>query len=761
MAMIELREYVHEIDSLVERGQIDEAIAHCRQILAVYPKYIDTYRLLGKAFLEQQKYSEAADVLQRVLSVFPDDFISQIGMSIIREDEGNLDSAIWHMERAFEVQNSNSAVQDELRRLYGRRDGKEPARIRLTRGTLVRMYIRGGLFPQAVAEIRAALNEDSNRLDLETVLVRALALANRKTEATEVATNLIQKLPYCYEANRLLAEVLPGTSRIDDAKIYMDRILSLDPYAVIPSMKHLASSSNGFRTIKLDRLDWKPSTATSEPPDWARTVGVQWEEPEAAQIPDWLKMPEEQPTSDFDITQNSSQTPSVPAFLQQTIPDEILGDQAFSLPEIDIEQPAIQHLVEEVSPELSKTEVEPNIPEETTEIQPANEQIESTAAAQEVKSEIPSENTLPDWLSQIRLESETTPEQEEVAATETVPPETVEPVANSDTNLPDWLLGFEKETASAAPTQEIKLAPPDLPKIESQPEIIDQNAETNHVVGDQLPDWLQHAYPEEQQPEVPSVTVEQIEKQQSVEIPAGQSAEAITESQSHEGWFPEEAGLAQASNEVADNKIQTEPQELENIPNPEESHPPIAANIEDFASIPSEVKIVPSESELPAAIAEDQVIEPAIETIAAGPEKGEWVSETQMMPPQTVYEASKLETQVVRPQSSIEKTEPTQADTQRWLEREGSTLTAEEAQQTFSKIVEFLQQGQLDEANPLLDKIISSGKYVDETIQNLQEATYRFPVDESIWQKLGDAYAHNNRIQDAINAYKKAEDLIQ
>lgn len=142
MAKIPLRAYIKEIENQIERGEIEQAVAHAKNILKSYPKNIDTYRLLGKAYLESQHFSEAADILQRVLSVIPDDFISQIGMSIIREDEGNLDASIWHMERAYEVQPFNPAVQEELRRLYGRRDGIEPPKIRLTRGALVRMYAR-------------------------------------------------------------------------------------------------------------------------------------------------------------------------------------------------------------------------------------------------------------------------------------------------------------------------------------------------------------------------------------------------------------------------------------------------------------------------------------------------------------------------------------------------------------------------------------------------------------------------------------------
>ncbi|NTV35340.1 MAG: tetratricopeptide repeat protein, partial [Anaerolineaceae bacterium] len=185
MARIPLRLYTKEIETLIEKGSIDEAIAHIKYILKIYPKHIESYRLLGKAFLESQKYTEASDILQRVLSVFPDDFISQIGMSIVREDEGNLDAAIWHMERAFEVQPANNAVQDELKRLYGRRDGVAPAKVRLTSGALIRMYARGDLYAQAISEILAVMKDDPKRQDLEVILARMYYLSDQKQKSVQ------------------------------------------------------------------------------------------------------------------------------------------------------------------------------------------------------------------------------------------------------------------------------------------------------------------------------------------------------------------------------------------------------------------------------------------------------------------------------------------------------------------------------------------------------------------------------------------------
>ena len=123
MAKISLRNYNRLIENMVENGQHDEAIAHCRHILQTFPKYIEAYRLLGKAYLESKRYTEAVDIFQRVLMSVPDDFVSHVGLSIIADDQSKLDDAIWHMERAFETQPSNAAIQGELQRLFGRRDG--------------------------------------------------------------------------------------------------------------------------------------------------------------------------------------------------------------------------------------------------------------------------------------------------------------------------------------------------------------------------------------------------------------------------------------------------------------------------------------------------------------------------------------------------------------------------------------------------------------------------------------------------------------
>jgi tetratricopeptide (TPR) repeat protein len=58
-------------------------------------------------------------------------------------------------------------------------------------------------------------------------------------------------------------------------------------------------------------------------------------------------------------------------------------------------------------------------------------------------------------------------------------------------------------------------------------------------------------------------------------------------------------------------------------------------------------------------------------------------------------------------------------------------------------------------------KLIKKGRFLDEVIYDLREALYRYPVEVNIWQSLGDAYMRANRLQDALDAYTKAEELLR
>jgi tetratricopeptide (TPR) repeat protein len=270
--MISLRAYNREIEQLIDNGLYDEAIAHSIHILTTFPKCIDSYRNLGKSLLEQKKYTEALDVFSRVLSAIPDDFISHVGLSIIFEDQNSLDLAIWHMEQAFDVQPSNLAIQDELKRLFGLRDGEQPIKIRLTRGALVRMYARGELFQQAVTEILSILQEDPRRIDLEVILARMQYFSGALEESSEVCTRILEKVPFCFEANQILQQIHINKNESEAATINFNRLISLDPYYQFrPSP--FSDKEIPENKVLLEKLDYIPSIASNvQIPAWLEDI---------------------------------------------------------------------------------------------------------------------------------------------------------------------------------------------------------------------------------------------------------------------------------------------------------------------------------------------------------------------------------------------------------------------------------------------------------------------------------------------------------
>jgi hypothetical protein len=72
-----------------------------------------------------------------------------------------------------------------------------------------------------------------------------------------------------------------------------------------------------------------------------------------------------------------------------------------------------------------------------------------------------------------------------------------------------------------------------------------------------------------------------------------------------------------------------------------------------------------------------------------------------------------------------------------------------------------LEAHNVERALEAYDQLIKSGQHLEDIIHDLRDALYRYPIDVSIWQLLGDAYMKSNRLQDALDAYTKAEELLR
>lgn len=227
MAAHTVDETLEEARKLVKANHPDAALAIGRQVLRYFPQHLKAYRLLGEACLAAGDYQGAVDCFRRVLSADPESLAAHVGLGTIFEDTGEYAEALWHWERAFETAPGNETVREHLQRLYTWRDGGKSPRVGLTRAALGRLYARTGNLRRAIAEYKALLAEDPERVDVQAALAEALWYARRYDEATEVSHDLLSKVPHCLKANLLLGVL--SSAEGGEAGACMKVAQALDP----------------------------------------------------------------------------------------------------------------------------------------------------------------------------------------------------------------------------------------------------------------------------------------------------------------------------------------------------------------------------------------------------------------------------------------------------------------------------------------------------------------------------------------------------
>lgn len=790
MTRVSLRAYDREIEGLIEQGnRLDEAVAHCRHILKSYPKHLETYRLLGKAYLEAKHYDQAVDIFQRVLVADPEDFVSHVGMSIIADDRGKLDDAIWHMERAFEVQPSNAAIQGELQRLFGRRDGVEPPKIRLTRGALAHMYVQGELYTQAISEIRAVLGHDENRTDMQVLLARAYLRNGQKAEALDACSALLSVSPYCLDANRLMAEILAGGQSDEAAREHRRRVFELDPYAEFAkgSLYDVAGVPDG--AVSLARLEYVEEPASVSSPIPTMGLETTYERQDRTSPPAWL-------TSTPEVAEGQTANPSnvaMPEFMRDAGWQEMPADTA------DFERP------DEGAADIDSVAEPGDLPD----------WVKALAPSDEVEPQLPVEDAganLAAWLPEGGTES---------AMPSAAPSKGI----GEDIGTADWLrdLSEQPDTWSSAkptPTPEQSAGP-----IEEKSTAAFGSTGPQHQDRDDGLAWLEGlaekhgAKPEElltppeARPSVPPSWAEQnaiLEPQvarrdlgevaateqpaSSPEPSAGKSLDWLS-GLSDEGTFKD----AEAPSEAEQAPIMDAPP-AEVWPQPERADrdaelpdwlakaPTMSPNAsapaqrepsgeyESAVDLPDWLAGLDSEKagRTPASTAPTPSPPPAEElpdwlkddTETAPPAAPQAASEWQRAEPESISASAPdepaAELQAQAATGNLGGRAPVSEEDELQLSPRPRPMAGPAALgPSLGSARAELGRGNIAAALDLYARLTRKGKSLEEIIRDLRDALYRYPVEVPIWQALGDAYMRANRLQEALDAYTKAEELLR
>ncbi|MEM7118544.1 MAG: tetratricopeptide repeat protein, partial [Chloroflexota bacterium] len=505
---ISLHNYLKKLNQLLEENRYPEVVLHAQHILKHFSRHVPTYLLLGQALLEQQDFSGAIDLLQRVLSARPNEFVAHLGLSIAYSEEGLYPQAMWHLLRANEMDPYNTNIQRELRELYRQQRGEYLPEIPISQASLARLHFKGGQYPQAIAALRQSLAEaDEDRVDLELLLAESLWRNKQRIEAAEICDGILKKLPNCIMANAILAEIYLQGEQPNQATEHLQLVQTLtqidqaqlDVSTAVGAAFSVPTATTLPQEIRLPQLEENGLNGT---------FGM-GEDDSTPTIADWI--------SDFGLDEDINREDDLYDWLHPA--DKTTEETAVTEPEPSWLEDNLENELEPIQlapDQLDEWNISPT--DETVFAAPAAETVDETedipgwlqniSPTQSPDAEAVHEEGVPDWLQpssandnadfvanlneQFDVMEDSVTDNNKGKKPKKVADDAQENSMDDALSWLDDLIG--QDTADSTETQAPKAA---SPQEEALPDwlkdLSTKQAEPDAIPNDDLPDWLKEA----------------------------------------------------------------------------------------------------------------------------------------------------------------------------------------------------------------------------------------------------------------------------
>src|SRR5919205_257160 len=232
MASMSLQAAYDQARQWLEGNDLDRAIGLAQHILNYYPDNLEAYRIIGEAYLANRQLGPAQEAFERVLRSDPENIPAHVGLGITYERLGKLDRALPEFEQALEIKPDMAELRSQLLRLYAEAWGSKNAQPRLSRAGLARLYAKGHMLPQAIAEFRQVLADQPGRHDAMVALAEALWRDGQEEDAAELCRDILVERPESLKANLLLGYLLSSAGRPEGER-YWQSAWRMDPYQTV------------------------------------------------------------------------------------------------------------------------------------------------------------------------------------------------------------------------------------------------------------------------------------------------------------------------------------------------------------------------------------------------------------------------------------------------------------------------------------------------------------------------------------------------
>lgn len=208
-------------------GDYRGAAETCNRIVAQFPTFAAAYRLLGEAQLEQGRATDAERAFAQVLTRDPRQPEAYLGMGLIAEERGVLESSLAYCQVAWELAPQQPQFREPVVRVASRRYGGD-GHLQLTHAALAQLHLNASRLHRAAAEYQRALVELPDRVDLWLGLATAFWRLGRDDDAGEIAHEFLKEQPELGQALVMAADVEHRRGNATTAQGLLDRLRRVD-----------------------------------------------------------------------------------------------------------------------------------------------------------------------------------------------------------------------------------------------------------------------------------------------------------------------------------------------------------------------------------------------------------------------------------------------------------------------------------------------------------------------------------------------------
>ena len=194
-------------DLLLQRGEVENAIAENRRALAIKPDAVEARNNLGNALLKQNHVDEAIAQFRQALQVRSDyaETHNNLGNALLRQ--GHVDEAMIHFRQAVQIKPGDAGMQNNLgNALCGK-----------------------GRADEAIAHFRRAVALEPGNAEFHYNLANTLLKVGRVDEAIAHFGNAVAIRPDYVNARFNLAATFLQAGRVGEAVAQFERVVALKP----------------------------------------------------------------------------------------------------------------------------------------------------------------------------------------------------------------------------------------------------------------------------------------------------------------------------------------------------------------------------------------------------------------------------------------------------------------------------------------------------------------------------------------------------